>query len=59
MKKIKDQKNKKDLSSAIHVIEIQNTAKTESQISILLLFFDSKKNHKLIDHIIVESAKII
>lgn len=59
MKKIKDQKNKNDLSSAIQVIEIQNIARTESQIKTLFLFFESIKNENQIDQIIVENAKII
>lgn len=59
MKKIKDQKNKNDLSSAIQVIEIQNIAKTENQIKTLFLFFESIKNENQIDQIIVENAKII
>jgi hypothetical protein len=59
IKNTSDQKNKNDLISDIHAIEIKNTAITDNQINILFLFFESIKNENHIDHIIVKIAKII
>ena len=58
-KNIIDQKNKSDLSSEIPVIEIIKIDKTESQIKILLLSFDSIKKENQIDQIIVEIARMM